>query len=83
MYSTRIVSDIIECLTHKSAAVRSAADSILEFVLEQDRQETGGLGRLGSQIKKKRYESYNSSFLQEYMNMDNEEFVDDDGPYSR
>jgi len=86
MYSTRIVSDIIECLTHKNTAVRKAADSILEFVLEQDRQENGELGRLGAQIKKKRFESYNSQYLIESQKFDHAEDVyggDEDGMYSR
>merc|ERR1711871_312931 len=72
MYSTRIVSDIIECLVHKNGRVRKAADSILEFVLEQDRQDNGELGRLGTQIKKKRFESYNRQYLIETANMDHE-----------
>ena len=72
MYSTRIVSDIIECLSHKNSHVRKAADDILEFVLEQDRQENGELGRLGAQIKKKRFESFNRQYLIETTNMEHE-----------
>ena len=59
MYSTRVVSDIIESLSSRNAAVRKAADAILEIVLELDRQPSGELGRLGNQIRKKRFESYN------------------------
>ena len=82
MYSTRIVSDIIECLSHKNGKVREAADSILEFVLEQDRQEDGELGRLGTQIKKKRFESFNRQYLVETMNMDQEaDIYGDEGMY--
>ena len=86
MYSTRIVSDIIECLTHKNTAVRKAADNILEFVLEQDRQENGDLGRLGTQIKKKRFESFNSEFLGQIRKFehDHDGYGDDEeGVYSR
>ena len=57
---------------YKNGKVREAADSILEFVLEQDRQEDGELGRLGTQIKKKRFESFNRQYLVETMNMDQE-----------
>ena len=31
MYSTRIVVDIIECLSHKNNAVRAAADKFTEL----------------------------------------------------
>eukprot|EP00605_Chrysophyceae_sp_TOSAG23-4_P001178 GSChrysophyteH1.ASY1.ANO1.1286.1 assembled CDS len=63
MYSTRIVVDIIECLTDPSAAVRAAADEVTDLVLEYDRHEDGELGQLGLQIRKKRFESYNSKWL--------------------
>lgn len=65
MYSTRIVSDLIESLGHRNAQVRKAADQVLEIVLELDRQPTGQLGKLGMQIRKKRFESYNQAWLQE------------------
>lgn len=31
MYSTRIVVDIIDCLGHRNAAVREAADQVTEM----------------------------------------------------
>lgn len=63
MYSTRIVVDMLECLSHRNAAVRAAADVATELVLELDRKETGELGQLGLQIRKKRFEGYNSQWL--------------------
>lgn len=36
-------------------------------VLEIDRKETGELGSLGCEIKKKRFESYNAIWLQQMM----------------
>ncbi len=63
MYSTRIVVDIIECLSDPCSAVRNAADSITDLVLEYDRNENGELGQLGLQIRKKRFESYNNQWL--------------------
>jgi hypothetical protein len=73
----------MECLSHKNAAVRRAADSILEFVLEQDRKNDGELGKLGDQIKKKRFESYNSSWLQELANLESESMGYDQNVYAR
>ena len=66
MYSTRIVVDIIECLSDPSAAVRAAADEVTELVLEYDRHDDGELGQLGMQIRKKRFESYNSKWLTQF-----------------
>ena len=63
MYSTRIVVDIIDCLSDGNAAVRSAADDICDLVLEHDRKIDGELGQLGLQIRKKRFEGYNGQFL--------------------
>jgi hypothetical protein len=31
MYSTRVFTDIIDCLTHRSAAVRAKAEQMSEF----------------------------------------------------
>ena len=63
MYSTRVVVDIIDCLSHKNAAVRAASDRLTELVLEHDRKAGGELGALGVQIRKKRYEGYNRKWL--------------------
>jgi len=64
MYSTRIVVDMLECLSHRNAAVRRAADAATELVLELDRKEdTGELGQLGLQIRKKRFEGFNAQWL--------------------
>lgn len=63
MYSTRIFSDIIECLTHRSTAIRSKAEIMSEIVLEYDRKPTGELGQLGKQVLKKRFESFNKVWL--------------------
>ena len=63
MYSTRIVVEIIDCLNHKNAAIRNAADELTELVLEYDRLNNGDLGQLGKQIRKKRYEGFNMIWL--------------------
>ena len=63
MYGTRVVVDIMDCLSHKNQAVRNMADTVVELVLELDRQEHGQLGQLGEQIRKKRFESYNQRWL--------------------
>lgn len=63
MYSTRIVVDIIDCLSHKNAAIRDAADQVTEMVLELDRKNNGELGSLGVQIRKKRFEGYNAQWI--------------------
>lgn len=63
MYGTRVVVDIMDCLSHKNAAVREMADTVVEMVLEVDRQDRGQLGQLGEQIRKKRFESYNQKWL--------------------
>ncbi len=66
MYSTRIVVDIIECLSDPCAAVRACADEVTDFVLEYDRKESGELGQLGLQIRKKRFEGYNTRWLTQF-----------------
>jgi hypothetical protein len=63
MYSTRIVVDMIECLSHPNASVRSAADDVTDLVQELDRKKDGELGQLGVQIRKKRFEGYNQQWL--------------------
>jgi hypothetical protein len=78
MYSTRIVVDIIDCLSHKNFAVRQAADSITEIVLELDRKINGELGQLGMQIRKKRFEGYNMQWLQEVGIIYDNSNMDDD-----
>jgi hypothetical protein len=65
MYGTRVVVDIMDCLSHKNGAVRDMADTVVEMVLEVDRQDHGGLGQLGEQIRKKRFESYNQQWVVE------------------
>ena len=64
-------------MSHKNKAIRKAADAILEFVLEQDRQANGELGKLGDQIKKKRFNSYNSAWLQECSHSDSDNYARD------
>lgn len=63
MYSTRIVVDMIECLSHPNSAVRAAADDVTDLVQELDRKMDGELGQLGTQIRKKRFEGYNQPWL--------------------
>eukprot|EP01041_Mallomonas_annulata_P004763 gene4763-9474_t len=64
MYGTRAVVDMMDCLSHRNAAVRKMAETATDLVLELDRKEDGELGVLGQQIKRKRFESYNQVFLQ-------------------
>jgi len=64
MYSTRIVVDIIECLHHKHPVVREKADEITELIFELDRLPSGAPGNLGSEIVKKRFESYNRVWIE-------------------
>ena len=64
MYSTRVVIDMIDRLNHRNAHVRRASGKATELVLEMDRrQDTGELGELGMQIRKKRYEGYNRKWM--------------------
>jgi hypothetical protein len=63
MYNTRIFADIIESLTHRSAAVRAMAEKMSVFVLEHDRKADGSVGQLGKQVIKRRFESYNKVWL--------------------
>ncbi len=64
MYSTRVVVDVLECLNHRNPAVRGKADKITELVLEFDRNNSGEPGQLGSEIIRKRFESYNRIWIQ-------------------
>lgn len=65
LYSTGVISDSIECLGHRNLAVNRLAESIATVVLELDRDPlTGALGILGVQIRNKRFESYNGTWLE-------------------
>eukprot|EP01035_Chromulina_nebulosa_P019979 gene19979-25948_t len=64
LYSTRIVVEIIDSLSHKKAVIRTNAEKFCDLVLEFDRQTKGQLGQLGQLILKKRFESYNDMWLQ-------------------
>jgi hypothetical protein len=75
MYNTRIVVDIIDCLTHKNSRIREEADKVTDIVLEHDRREDGELGQLGLQIRKKRFEGYNMQYIKQLDNgMDHDEY---------
>ena len=63
MYSTRIVVDIINCLSSPYGAVRRSARDATDLVMELDREEDGTPGNLGLQILKKRYEGFNRKWL--------------------
>lgn len=63
MYSTRVVVNIIDCLSHRNLQVRMVAEKITGIVLEQDRKANGEPGDLGKEIVKKRFESYNKIWL--------------------
>lgn len=63
MYSTRIFSDIIECLSHRNSAIRAKAEKMSEFVYEYDRKADGELGQMAKSIIKKRFENYNRMWL--------------------
>lgn len=63
MYSTRIFSDIIECLGHRNSSIRAKAEKMSEFVYEYDRKADGELGQMAKSIIKKRFENYNRLWL--------------------
>ena len=81
MYSTRIVVEIIDCLSHKNVAIRNAADELTELVLEYDRLNNGDLGQLGKQIRKKRYEGFNMVWLKAFDGLSNSYGVDNSDDY--
>lgn len=81
MYSTRIFSDIIECLTHRSTVIRSKAEVMSDIVLEYDRKNTGEMGQLGKQVLKKRFESYNKVWLANVVESGNNGYGGGDGGY--
>jgi len=75
MYNTRIVVDIIDCLTHKNSKVREEASKVTDIVLEHDRREEGELGQLGLQIRKKRFEGYNMHYVKQLeVTMDHDDY---------
>jgi hypothetical protein len=63
MYSTRIFSDIVECLSHRNSAIRNKSEKMSEFILEYDRKVDGELGQLAKSIIRKRFENYNKLWL--------------------
>jgi hypothetical protein len=63
MYSTRIFSDIVECLSHRNSAIRNKSEKMSEFILEYDRKADGELGQLAKSIIRKRFENYNKPWL--------------------
>merc|ERR1711871_294483 len=63
MYSTRIVVDIINCLSSPYGSVRRCARDATDLVMELDREDDGTPGNLGLQILKKRFEGFNRKWL--------------------
>ena len=79
MYSTRIVVDIIDCLSHRSQAIRMKAEKMSDIVLENDRKPNGEIGPMGKEVVRKRFDSYNKMWINNVLNqIDNE---DDSGEY--
>ena len=66
LYGNRVmVTYLMEALDHTNNNVRKAADRVLELVIELDRKPNDEMGTLSNQIRRKRFESYNSQWLQQ------------------
>lgn len=63
LFNTRIFADLVDCLDHRNAAVRAKAEQMSDIVLEYDRKPSGELGAMGTQIIKRRFETYNKGWL--------------------
>ena len=64
LYNSRVLVDVMDCLEHASPCVARRADACLDVVCEHDRTASGDLGELGSQVRKRRFQSFNKEYLQ-------------------
>ena len=81
MFGTRAAVEIIQAMSHDNIIIKACADRAALIILELDRSEKdGSLGRLGLQIRKKRFEEYNGAYLDAENNQSGEmdEFDDND-----
>jgi hypothetical protein len=66
MYDTQVISEAIENLGHSNLALNRMAEDISSIVIELDRDpKDQTLGGLGLQIRARRFQAYNQTWLQE------------------
>ncbi|KAH8076319.1 eukaryotic kinesin-associated protein [Aureococcus anophagefferens] len=64
LYNSRVLLDVLDCLGNGNEAVVSYANACLDLVMEHDRDETGALGELGAQVRRRRFYSHNREWLE-------------------
>jgi len=70
LYSTEAISDICECVNKNHTATRYLAEKCLDRVMEHDRSETGELGELGAQVRRRRFLAHNREWIEEVVRDD-------------
>ena len=64
LYNSRVLLDVMDCLENENPVIAHRADACLDLVCEHDRQADGDFGDLGSQVRKRRFQSFNKAYLQ-------------------
>ena len=64
LYNSRVLLDVMDCLENENPVIATRADACLDLVCEHDRQADGDFGDLGSQVRKRRFQSFNKAYLQ-------------------
>jgi hypothetical protein len=65
MYGTRAASEILDHCDDEHPSVKATSCRCLDIILECDRDESGRLGQLGTQICRKRFEAHNREWILE------------------
>ena len=63
LYNSRVLLDVMDCLENENPVIATRADACLDLVCEHDRQADGDFGDLGSQVRKRRFQSFNKAYL--------------------
>ena len=64
LYNSRVLLDILDCLSNANETVVDYANACLDLVMEHDRDETGNLGELGAQVRRRRFYGHNREWLE-------------------
>lgn len=64
LYNSRVLLDILDCLNNANETIVAYADACLDLVMDHDRDETGALGELGAQVRRRRFYGHNREWLE-------------------
>eukprot|EP00903_Cladosiphon_okamuranus_P009154 g8747.t1 len=63
LYSTGSLTEMLDALDSRHPPTRSMATACMDIVLEFDRSEDGRLGRMGEQVRRRRFAAHNREWL--------------------